>query len=1074
VARLTLTLLGNFQARVDDGPALRLSLKTRALLTYLALPAGRAYSRQALTGLLWPDADEAHARQSLRQALFGLRRRLGRARDVLVETETVALRASGVKVDAANLERLAARDTLAALVEAARLYGGDLLGGRGVGEAAFDEWLLVERERLRGIAIKALSKLLARQSQADTVEPAVQTAVRLLGLDPLQERAHRTLMRLYDRSGRRAAALRQYQVCVELLRRELRVEPERETRELYERIVRQPDARTPGPASPRRGPRTGRARAAPALETPMVGRAAEAARLAEALDRATHGQGRALLVVGEAGIGKSRLVEHLVAAAERRGGRVLLARCHETEQILPFRPWVDALRQGAVVDEIDALDTAEPLWRTELSRLFPELGTPGVVAANHEDYVRLFEATARLLGRAASRRPLVLVFEDLQWADDMTVRLIAFLGRRLERSALLLIGTAREEDLAGASVLRTALAELARDDPGATITLAPLSASETTTLVTSLVPVGSSTATIERMAHRVWTVSEGNPFVIVETMRGLQERGTPGGDATIPLPPRVRDVTAARLARLGEAAHRVCAAAAVIGEACGFPLLAEAAGLSHPATAAAVEELVRQRVLAAMGERFHFVHERVREVAYDRLLEPARRSLHAAVARATERLEADHLDEAYDRLAHHCARADEPLRAIGYLVQFAEKARQRYAFDDAARSLDRAHGMVDRLPAAERDRHRIDIAVRQGWVLSMLGRFQPILDLLLPLAERVEALGDPTLAGPYHFRLGLTHTYLGRHVAGAAAAVRAIEQARRCGDDVTLGQALYVLALTSAFEARPVEGMRQARQSVQALDRAGRRDWLGLAYWILGAHHLLLGQFQDALDAEARATAIADEIGDARLQSLSAAYVCWIHLTWGEHELAIAAGRRALQLARDRISEIGASYYLAYALLKKGDVDEAVTLLERAVGEYRTRGLRQPAGRVLMFLAEAYLQTGDRSRARACARECLALTREVTSRWGVAWAERVLGRTAQAEGDLAGAQQHLRDALAGFTDVPAPFEVARTHLDLSALAQAGGDSATAARHAADALKMFVDLRAPRYVARAERLVRELS
>jgi DNA-binding SARP family transcriptional activator len=1073
MAHLTLTLLGTFQARVNTGPALRLPRKTRALLTFLALPAGRAHSRQALTELLWPEADEVHARHSLRQALFGLRKRLGRAREVLVETETVALRVSGVDIDAAKLERLAARGTTAALVEAARLYGGDLLGGRDIGEAAFDEWLLRERERLREIAINALGKLLTHQSQAEAVEAAVQTALRLLGLDPLQERAHRALMRLYDRSGRRAAALRQYQVCVELLRRELRVEPERETRELYEKIVRHPDARTPGPGATRRSPRSGRARTGPALETPMVGRAAEATRLTEALDRASHGRGRALLVVGEAGIGKSRLVEHLAAAAERRGCRVLMARCHETEQILPFRPWVDALRQGVLVDEIDALDAAEPLWRTELSRLFPELGTPGLIGGHREDYVRLFEATARLLGRAASRRPLVLVFEDLQWADDMTVRLLAFLGRRLDSSALLLVGTAREEDLGDTSVLRTALAELAREQPGAIITLSPLSASETMTLVTRLAPAGSSTATTERMAHRVWTVSEGNPFVIVETMRAL-ERGTPGADATIPLPPRVRDVTAARLARLGEAAHRVCATAAVIGEAFGFTLLAEAAGLSHAATAAAVEELVRQRVLAAVGERFHFVHERVREVAYDSLLEPARRSLHADVARATERVEAERLDEAYDRLAHHCSRADEPLRAIGYLVQFAEKARQRYAFDDAARSLDRALALIERLPAAERDRHRVDIAIRQGWVLSMLGRFQPILDLLLPLAERVEALGDPALSGPYHFRLGLTYTYLGRHVAGAGAAVRAIEQARRCGDDVTLGQALYVLALTSYFEARPVEGMRQARQSVQALDRAGRRDWLGLAYWILGGHHLLLGQFQDALDAEARATAIADEVGDARLQSLSATYTCWTHLTWGEHDLAIAAGRRALQLARDQISEFGASYYLGYALLRKGDVDEALALLERALAEYKARGLRQPTARVLMFLGEAYLQTGARSRARACALESLAVTREVPGRWGAAWVERLLGRIAQAEGDLAGAQQHLRDALAGFTDVPAPFEVARTHLDLTDLARATGDSATAARHATDALKTFVDLRAPRYVARAERLVRELS
>jgi tetratricopeptide (TPR) repeat protein len=748
---------------------------------------------------------------------------------------------------------------------------------------------------------------------------------------------------------------------------------------------------------------------------------------------------------------------------------VLVARCHETEQILPFRPWVDALREGQVASDVDALELLGPAWRIELSRLLPELGTPGVFpSGTREDYLRIFEAVTRLLGHVAAAQPLVLILEDLHWADEMSVRLFSFFARRVQTVPVLLVGTARPEEVGETAVLRTALDELAREQPEARLVLGPLSGADSGALVLAMTPAGRPQASLEGIAQRVWALSEGNPFVIVETMRALQERAALDDEAAVALPPRVRDVIAARLARLGDSARQACAAAAVVGAELGFPLLASAAGLGQLETARAVEELVRRRVLTAVGERFRFSHDRVRDVAYDSLLPPARLALHAAVARAMERLDADRLEEVYDRLAHHYLRADEPPRAITYLVHFAEQARQRYAFDDAARSLDQALVQAQRLPAHERDRCVIDVSVRQGWVLSMLGRFQPILELLVPLRARVEALREPALAGPYFFRLGLTYSYLGQHDDAVATAERAIDEARHAGDEAVIGQALYVLALTSYFRATPVEGAEQAGRAVEALEESGSREWLGLAYWLLGLHLLTLGRFDEALDAERRVAAIADTTGDARLQSFAAFTTGWIHATLGQWDLAIAAGERGVEVARDPISDLGARSYLGYAHLGRGDVETARRLFDESLEGYVKLGLRQPAARVLAFLSEADLVEGAIARARERAAESLARHREVGHPWGVACAERLLGRVARAEGRADAAHRHLMDALATFSAVPCPFEVGRTRLDLAELARASGETEAAAHHLEEARRVFVELRAAPYVARVDR------
>ena len=240
MARLTLTLLGGFRAHLDPGAPIAFpTRKAQALLAYLAMPPGEAHPRDKLASLLWGNTIETTARTSLRQTLYSLRRSLQLAEDnpLNADGNLVSLEASAVTVDVIEFERLIAEGTPSALADAAALYRGDLLDGLAVQEASFEDWLIGQRERLHEMAVRALARLLAHQRATRSAEAAIQSALRLLALDALQESAHRALMQLYVETGRRAAALRQYELCQSTLRRELKATPEKETTRLYEEIL---------------------------------------------------------------------------------------------------------------------------------------------------------------------------------------------------------------------------------------------------------------------------------------------------------------------------------------------------------------------------------------------------------------------------------------------------------------------------------------------------------------------------------------------------------------------------------------------------------------------------------------------------------------------------------------------------------------------------------------------------------------------------------------------------------------------------------------------------------------------
>jgi len=457
MAKLRLTLLGGFEARTDSGLSVAIPRKkARMLLAYLAVHPKQTHLRDKLAALLWDDAPADQARLSLRQALFAIRQALPLDPTVL-DGDCVGFAADAVTVDVTEFEQLVRSDDPEAFERSAALYQGDLLEGIGPGSAQFEEWLRAERDRLHELALEMLARLLACRMKLGAIEPAIHTALRLSSLDPLQEVTHRALMRLYVRQGRRAAALRQYQLCVDVLQRELGVEPEEATKQVYrELLLPQPPPRIAAHQATDAQPLPRRQRRHPRVHhrsrrniTPLIGRDAEVGRLSQALAQACRGQGRVVTILGEAGIGKTRLITALRESTTRRGAQTLIGHSYETERLLPFGPWVQAIREAGVL-ESRAVERLSPGWLVELSYLFPELRPrEWQLPSEPIEALRLFDALTELVKSLASGQPVALVLEDLHWADEMSIHLFSFLGRRLEDRRILLVGTLREEELGG-------------------------------------------------------------------------------------------------------------------------------------------------------------------------------------------------------------------------------------------------------------------------------------------------------------------------------------------------------------------------------------------------------------------------------------------------------------------------------------------------------------------------------------------------------------------------------------------------------------------------------------------------
>ena len=763
-ARLVIRLLGEAEISFDGHRLPDLTTpRIERMLALLALAPGAQLRRDRVAYQLWPDSTDGQARTNLRKLLHDLRQSFAEPDDFFeVGARTIGWNPDGpVWVDVVAFSDALDRGDAAAAV---RHYRGDLL------PACYDDWAIAERERLRSLAIDALTHLAVEANEEGREDEAVGHARDLLRIDPLHEPGYRMLMEALARRGDRNEAFRTYLRCVETLQQELGVGPDSATVETYNRL------RVASPA----GQATDHAQ----RDLPLVGRDAEWHTVHRTWRAAVRGAAHFLLVSGEAGVGKTRLVEELAERAATEGHAVARTRAYEAAGSLPWGPVADWLRSGAVRGGLERLDR---VWLTELARLVPELRGEHLElpeassATDAGQRQQLLDAVRR--GLLACGRPLLLVIDDLQWCDPDTLELCGFVLQSCREAPLLLAGTCRDEEVGVDHPVTSFQQRMAREGILTRIPLDRLGP-EATARVGALVrrrPLDHD------VAARLWKETEGNPLFVVEAVRA--GFGTEDGTGDRALTATVQAVIGARLERLSPDARRLVDIAATIGREFTLDVLASAADATEDDLADAIDELWHRHILRARGTTYDFSHDRLREVALEAIRPARRRKLHRSVAISLERLHAGDLGAVSARLAAHYENGGLDSKAVEAYERAAEHAYRVFALEDGISLLQRALRLLDRSPQGS-VRDEIELRLQ-----SALG---------VPLAAR-QGYGAPAVKHSYERALTL-HRRLGRRPSPSVLRGLALQAVVTCNFDRAAEMGRELLAAGRTDHTALVEG----------------------------------------------------------------------------------------------------------------------------------------------------------------------------------------------------------------------------------------------------------------------------
>lgn len=919
MSRLAVSLLGSFQAYSDDKPLTGFrSDKTRALLAYLAEERDRPHARTALAGLLWPDFPDTAALTNLRSALANLRHLLGDDAEtsLLVTATTLQFHpAAAPLVDSAAYTALAegdaGQDTLAAAVA---LYRGPFLEDFFLGDCpAFEEWLLIRRAYYERRQLDILQRLASLALDGRNYAAAVEYARRQLALSAWDETAHRQLMTAYALSGRRGAALAQYAVCRTVLAEELGAEPAPETTELYLHIRAGHFSAAVAPVSA--------ASSAPSYMlqelAPFVARREELAQLDAQLDAVLAGTGRVVFVRGDAGSGKTAL---LYAFARRATGRrtpvaVADGRCSNYhgsgDSFLPFREIIQFFAATGLLPAHQASGAPLPLIAAPRRPAEAALSQQG----------DLYEQVTALLQEAAARRPLILLLDDLQWADRGTLDLLFHLGRRIAGCRILVVAAYRPEDVAqGEATTRHPLNAIVHELQRNTGEMAiDLNCGQGQPFIEALLDVEPNRLDLNfrRTLHRH---TEGHALFTVELLHAMKERGAlvqnAGGEWVLGaapewehLPPRVEAVIAERVDRLPPLLRQVLDAASVQGETLSVEVLASSVAIDGGQLVWMLGELLsRQHGLVqadlrpglAAGVppsapllRYRFTHSLYQTYLY-RHLDPARRAfLHRQAGEVLETLLGEASSEAASEvageaaalLAWHYEQGGCIAAAVRCRRDAGDHAMRFSACDEAVSHYLRGLALLDLMPAS-------------------------------PARAEQELALQVALAAPLIIMAGW-----GGEQAHAAI-LRACALCQEIGAQSQLAEALYLLATNSVGRGEIAAALKAGASLLLLAQEVATPDALAAAHIALGEAHLFGGDLGEARHHLQEAVALLDACPLQGLLvvagvDLRVAALTWLaSALWAQGYLDQAQASR--QAALDRAHTCGQPRTLVFALLFAG------------------------------------------------------------------------------------------------------------------------------------------------------------
>jgi DNA-binding SARP family transcriptional activator len=1094
---LHLAVLGPLQV-TRDGEAIAMprSKKARALLAYLGV-TGRSHTRGQLCDLFWDVADDP--RNGLRWCLSRLRTVINLAdREALVADRVgVSLARDQVAVDMRTIEaRLSNSGELptAELEDMAKRFRGPFLEGLELADLhTLRAWLIAQRSLARELQITVLTRLLARLEDDPGV--AVTHVRKLIQLAPHEERWHAKHVQLLFNAGRKQEAEEQFQAGT----RELNAQGA--SHHALRLAWRRLQGKTGAPASLQHTRN----------DSPFVGRRTEIARLESLVDDSLHGRGGVATVAGEPGIGKSRLVRELASRAGLRGVLVLEGKCADSAYPLPYLPFVEALDEAARDLPEGALAPQIPLLCRFLPGLAQQHGVDVAGAASEEDRYAVFRAVAALLTELASDHGLLLVLEDLHWADTQSLLLVSYLARALinmpgENDALvLLVATYRDVEVSRAHPLRDTLVALQREPQYQRVALKALHDDDARTLIAELTHAPRATV------DAIYAQTEGHPLFIEEVAKHLVEEqrldAAPGrADSSEPptgwsLPEGIRDAVGRRLSRMSKLCNRMLANASAITGAIHWPLLREVCGGDEDELLDALDEalaaqLVRGRP-GARGGSYEFTHALIRQALYEELSASRRTRLHKKVGEAIEQVYAADTTHHLVALAHHfneAAPMGDLHKFLDYSIRAGQQAMMLMAFEEAAQLYKRALATLDELEegagglrgelhelygkalatmsqwvdastqfeaalaiVAEDDDHSkarllLQAALCAFWMLDTEGVRSRATDALA-LAKKSQ---DPRLeaaATAFLSQANISDGELGSGMAGYAAARKLAGPS----DDLIVAQALQQQAIAhywrGEFDAASIVGARLLTVARSHSDGSMVTNVLAVRGMALGC----AGRYRESAAAFREAEQFGRDHGIVRLLTRVASMRAGCIFELGALELA----REQAQLAVEQASQIGFApavvssqidlLLVAIAQSRIGDAEALLPTVASAVSD--TRGFHTWVWSMRVTLARAQIAWA-KGNVEAAAENAEALVKEA-KRSGrlkyVVAGQRILAAAHRREGRHDEAAGLLREAAALAQSMPYPALLIQVVGDLLM----GTEDADLASAAADCVRAII-------------------
>jgi DNA-binding SARP family transcriptional activator len=1084
VGQLRIHLLGAFELWLD-GQLVPQSAwpgrKACRLFKILVTHRHRVVSSDELIEWLWPNLTPESARNSLWVAVSRLRHlpepgltTRGGSTFILTESPGYRFDPAGrceIDVDAFQDHVRAGQahqregqwtEAVDAYLAAQALYRGDYLS-----QDAYEDWAIPARERLRETFLEAESSLATCHLTLGRYGESLAHARQVLDHDPCRESAWRLVMEAHYRAGEQDRALQAFERCRAVLAHELGVDPLPETSALHERILRVPPSLLKLSSVP--------LPAAISLHLPFVGRDREWALLADLLRRAMDGQGRIVLVSGEPGIGKTRLLEELAGLATARGAHVLVGQCYELEQNAAYAPIVEALR--GLLPSLSASPSACPPGQlAAVAELLPELRDLGLDLPPYqplppdEERTRLLASLAQVVRRCADREPLLLVLDDLQWADPSTLQLVHYLGRKAGNQPLLLAGAYRSTGVDPGHPLATLRDQLAR--LGVLVEL-PLSAFQEEDVVLLLRTLVSQDVD-NFLARHLYDKTEGHPYFLAEVLRTLalekrivadaEGRWHLVGEAGIDmdeewlLPPSVRAAVAFRLDRLPQEERVLLDFASIIGREFSLTLMARLLGGPERTLAMQADRLVERGFLRLRGpdrssdgpwDRYEFGHELMRRTAHEALSEPHRRLLHRQVAEALLAQQAP-----AGSVAMHYSASDRPWLALEQALGAAEHAAHVAAYDEALAWCQQAMSIAEAHPQAVPAgfRTRMHLQWRTLWYYR--GDLERTLaaDRAALAAARHE--GDPAAELEALWHLAHDETQV---AAGGPSDLQAeaLALARNLGDPAALARSLARHGSDIGFLATPAE----RESALQALDQAvSLARQLGDAALL---HHVLcelwgVGRLPQARTALEEALTVIRRLGDRREEVGTLAKLADLLARQGDFPAAVEYANQGLTLAEQVDSTAYGAWNrraLGQALAALGQIDKGVAHLRGAAQTFETLTWRTMLAGSLLRLGLAMQLAGDWAGATAAMERVLALSQETHEVYEAAYALAALGELRLAQGETEAGSRALVEAAAQAPQIGLPWHRGGTLLHVAAGRLLVGETAAALTSAEEAIRL---------------------